>query len=207
MSATAGITRFQLTGRHLCLDFVNTVDNRLSPEKKIDNLRSYRDLVGFAEQTELITTSQAHQLFRIGKRNQSGGETALQQAKRLREALFEIFSAAAEARPQPSALAELNAVLVDAARKRELVAQQGHFHWRWAGIAENLESILWPIAYEAAELLASENLKYVRMCAAEDCGWLFLDKSKSHSRRWCDMKSCGNRDKARRFYERQRAEQ
>jgi predicted RNA-binding Zn ribbon-like protein len=101
----------------------------------------------------------------------------------------------------------LNAVLVDAGAKRELVAEQGHFHWRWAGITENLESILWPIAYEAAQLLASGNLDYVRRCAAEDCGWLFLDKSKSHSRRWCDMKSCGNRDKARRFYERQRAEQ
>ena len=207
MSRTAEIASFQLTGRHVGLDFVNTVDNRLSQEKKIDNLRSYRDLVGFAEQTELVTTSQAHQLLRIGKRNQGGAEKALQQAIRLREALFEIFAAAAEKRPHPSALAQLNAVLEDAGGRRELVAQQGCFHWRWAGIAENLESILWPIAYEAAQLLASGNLDYVRRCAAEDCGWLFLDKSKSHSRRWCDMKSCGNRDKARRFYERQRAEQ
>jgi predicted RNA-binding Zn ribbon-like protein len=189
------------------LDFVNTVDNRLSQEKKIDNLRSYRDLVGFAEQTELVTPSQAHQLLRIGKRNQSSAEKALQQAIRLREALFEIFAAAAEKRPHPSALAQLNAVLEDAGARRELVAHQGRFLWRWAGIAENLESILWPIAYEAAQLLASGNLDYVRRCAAEDCGWLFLDKSKSHSRRWCDMKSCGNRDKARRFYERQRSEQ
>jgi predicted RNA-binding Zn ribbon-like protein len=100
----------------------------------------------------------------------------------------------------------LNAVLGESGAKRELVAQEGHFGWRWAEVAENLESILWPIAYEAAQLLASESLSHVRMCAAEDCRWLFLDTSKSHSRRWCDMKSCGNRDKARRFYERQRAE-
>jgi predicted RNA-binding Zn ribbon-like protein len=55
-------------------------------------------------------------------------------------------------------------------------------------------------------LLTSEELVLVRECAAEDCGWLFLDKTKNHRRRWCDMKTCGNRDKARRYYERMRKE-
>jgi len=32
-----------------------------------------------------------------------------------------------------------------------------------------------------------------------ECRWLFLDTSKNHTRRWCDMKVCGNRIKARRF--------
>ena len=36
------------------------------------------------------------------------------------------------------------------------------------------------------------------------CRWLFLDRSKNHSRRWCDMRICGNRSKTRRFYARQR---
>jgi predicted RNA-binding Zn ribbon-like protein len=208
MAMTTDISRFQLTGGHLCLDFTNTMDNRLSKEKQVDNLRTYRDLGGFAEQSGLITSSQAHQLFRQAERGRGAAEKALQQAKKLREALFEIFSAAASGkRPSSSALAELNVVLKEAGAQRELAAREGHFQWLWAGAWENLQSILWPIAYEAAQLLASENLSYVRMCAADDCGWLFLDKSKSHSRRWCDMKSCGNRDKARRFYERQKAEQ
>jgi len=44
------------------------------------------------------------------------------------------------------------------------------------------------------------------MCAADDCAWVFLDTSKNHSRRWCDMKACGNRAKARRFNARQQGE-
>jgi predicted RNA-binding Zn ribbon-like protein len=43
------------------------------------------------------------------------------------------------------------------------------------------------------------------MCASEDCAWLFLDKTKNKRRRWCDMKICGNRVKARRHYERVKA--
>jgi predicted RNA-binding Zn ribbon-like protein len=59
---------------------------------------------------------------------------------------------------------------------------------------------LWPIARDAAELLASERLEYVRACASKTCEWLFLDESKNHRRRWCDMTKCGNRAKVKRFY-------
>ena len=47
-----------------------------------------------------------------------------------------------------------------------------------------------------------EELSRLRECASETCQWLFLDRSKSRTRRWCDMRDCGNRAKARRFYER-----
>ena len=50
-----------------------------------------------------------------------------------------------------------------------------------------------------AELLASEQqLAHLRQCCGDNCGWLFLDSSKNHSRRWCDMRDCGNRAKVRR---------
>jgi predicted RNA-binding Zn ribbon-like protein len=65
--------------------------------------------------------------------------------------------------------------------------------------------MLWPVAHAASELLTSEDLAYVRRCASDSCAWLFLDKTKNHRRRWCEMKTCGNRDKARRYYQRQKA--
>jgi predicted RNA-binding Zn ribbon-like protein len=46
-------------------------------------------------------------------------------------------------------------------------------------------------------------LERVRECANHDCGWLFLDLSRNRSRKWCDMSSCGNRAKVRRFRERE----
>jgi hypothetical protein len=51
-------------------------------------------------------------------------------------------------------------------------------------------------------LLTSDDLSSVRECAANWCDWLFLDNSRNQSRRWCDMKICGNRTKASRYYRR-----
>jgi predicted RNA-binding Zn ribbon-like protein len=39
----------------------------------------------------------------------------------------------------------------------------------------------------------------VRRCPAHDCAWVFWDSSKNASRRWCSMRVCGNRAKARAF--------
>jgi predicted RNA-binding Zn ribbon-like protein len=47
----------------------------------------------------------------------------------------------------------------------------------------------------------------VKECGTENCNWLFLDTSKNRSRRWCDMKECGNREKARRHYHRKKGVQ
>jgi predicted RNA-binding Zn ribbon-like protein len=60
------------------------------------------------------------------------------------------------------------------------------------------------VVKSAGDLLISGELDNVRVCSAPDCQWLFLDTSKNHSRRWCDMKGCGNRAKVRRHYERKK---
>ncbi len=54
--------------------------------------------------------------------------------------------------------------------------------------------------------MLSDALPWVRACGADTCRWLFLDTSKNHTRRWCNMKVCGNRMKARRFQARRGAE-
>jgi predicted RNA-binding Zn ribbon-like protein len=48
-------------------------------------------------------------------------------------------------------------------------------------------------------------MSMLRECGNPECRWLFLDTSKNHTRRWCDMKICGNRMKARRFKAQHRA--
>jgi predicted RNA-binding Zn ribbon-like protein len=66
------------------------------------------------------------------------------------------------------------------------------------------DALIWPIVLAAAELLASDSRRQIHECAGEGCGWLFLDTSRNRRRRWCTMESCGNRAKARRFYQRSR---
>jgi predicted RNA-binding Zn ribbon-like protein len=64
--------------------------------------------------------------------------------------------------------------------------------------------MLAPIVKSAADLLLSDMLDRVKQCEGDPCGWLFLDTSRNRSRRWCSMEDCGNRAKARRFYQRKK---
>ena len=134
------------------------------------------------------------------------GEAALESAIQLREAIFAIFSAIARRRQVPrDSLALLNAYLQTSAENARIVQEGGRFQWQWMGMDSAFESVLWPIARAAADLLVSKELTHLRICASDECDWLFLDKTKNQRRRWCDMKTCGNRVKARRHYQRLKA--
>jgi predicted RNA-binding Zn ribbon-like protein len=55
------------------------------------------------------------------------------------------------------------------------------------------------VVFEALGLLAELDVERTRVCRGHDCGWLFLDTSKSGRRVWCDMATCGNAAKSERF--------
>ena len=80
--------------------------------------------------------------------------------------------------------------------------REGTYQWQMPAGKIDLDGILWRILWEAADLLTSDRLAQVKLCAGEDCGWLFLDASRNQSRRWCSMSDCGNRAKAKRYYRR-----
>lgn len=193
---------FELTGGNLCLDFVNTVDNRTSGKPE-DRLTSYGELLRWAQQAGILSLKQVERLVNLAADAPGRAQSTLRSAGQLREAIFAIFSAVAERRGVPgAAMSVLNRAVQKAYHNAQLVPVNRNFALQWRMPEEHLDAMVWPIARSAAELLTSEQVGLVRVCAAEDCSWLFLDQTKNHRRRWCDMKSCGNRDKARRYYQR-----
>jgi predicted RNA-binding Zn ribbon-like protein len=86
------------------------------------------------------------------------------------------------------------------------VPEEDGFDWGWSEPRQHLDSLLWPIVRSAAETLTVAPHSRIRECPGPDCGWLFLDTSKSGRRRWCDMSVCGNRSKAREHYRRIKGE-
>lgn len=199
--------QFELMGGPACLDFVNTLDDRFSAQPK-ELLNDYRDLARFAEDTSLLSLQEADRLCVRSDRSPQEARMVVKSAIRMREALSEIFYARIREQPVPQAsLAVLNQYLQEAAQCANLVPGNGHFEWRFDSVEDHLDAPLWLIARSAAELLASEQLQFVRACASKTCEWLFLDESKNHRRRWCDMTKCGNRAKVRSFYSRQRTPQ
>jgi predicted RNA-binding Zn ribbon-like protein len=71
--------------------------------------------------------------------------------------------------------------------------------WAWRSPDIEPQRPLWLLAIQTSGLLMSDDMTRLRACECDTCRWLFLDTSKNHSRRWCDMRVCGNRMKARRF--------
>jgi len=87
------------------------------------------------------------------------------------------------------------------------IAQLGkEITWTWSDDLM-LERVLWPIAQSGSELLTSgDDRSLVRECASDTCEWLFIDRTRNHSRRWCDMADCGNRAKQQRLRDRVRVQ-
>jgi predicted RNA-binding Zn ribbon-like protein len=182
------------------LDFANTLGgSRAMPTH--DHIARYADLVAFAEQADLISKALATKLLSLAKTEPAAAGEVLERGIRLREAVWSAFTS--KSGPRAAEVAVISDEAARAATRMKLgPVPAGGFAFKWGDDVE-LDRVLWPIARSAVELLTSEvNRGAVRECESDTCAWLFLDRTRNHSRRWCDMGDCGNRAKARRFRER-----
>jgi predicted RNA-binding Zn ribbon-like protein len=203
---SAGEYEFEYVGGRLCLDFVNTVGG-MRPGKPVEHLHGYEGLVKWARGAGIASDAQARRLLAAAARDPEGAARALRRAVDLREAVFRVVDAASRGRepPEPD-LDLLNRELGRALARQRLVRRGGALALDWADDGA-LEAPIRPVAKSAADLLASPDLARVHMCGeseADNCSWLFLDETRSGTRRWCTMEDCGNRAKQRRHYERVR---
>lgn len=196
------ITRaaFDLCGGHAALDLVNSLGDRFLESGPVERLTDYGVLLGFSVDVGLLDARRARGLARAQR---APAERALHAARELREALAAALYAHLGGRPIEAAdLRTLGRHFLRAERHRELRQRGtsgGALRWEWGRFEGRAELPVWLLAQSAAELVTSASLARVSVCAADTCGWLFLDTSRNHTRRWCDMKVCGNRMKARRF--------
>ncbi len=124
----------------------------------------------------------------------------LKSAQELRETLASIlYAAVAGQAPAPADLVSLERHIHAARLHQKLTSKHAGLSWEWSCPLTDPALPLWLLALSASELIATDALLRLRECGNLECRWLFLDTSKNHTRRWCDMKLCGNRMKARRF--------
>jgi predicted RNA-binding Zn ribbon-like protein len=198
------IMSLKLLGGHLCLDFPNTLDGRDSDDS-IEYLTNYADLVIWSQRAGLLLPHESQSLLHEASLRTNEADATFQYAIVLREIIYRIFSAiAADMQPLTADLNLLNAELSRALPYAQIVPAEKGFAWGWRDKDKFLDSMLWAIMCSVAELLISDDKENVRECLGRNCGWLFLDTSKNHSRRWCNMASCGNRTKSRAYYERKK---
>jgi len=195
---------FDLDAGALCLNFANTVEWRDS-EHPNDKLHDYTDLIDWAEAAAVLLPERADRSRQMAQKQPKMAVAAFDRAIRLREAIYRLFVDVTEQRPvRPEDLALLNEVLSESLSHLQVVPSSTGFDWGWAESSISCDQVLWPVARSAGELLISDKLERVHQCADDrGCGYLFVDMSRNHSRRWCSMESCGNRAKAHRHYQRQ----
>jgi predicted RNA-binding Zn ribbon-like protein len=187
---------FKLLAGHPVLELVNTLDMRFSTET-IELLPGYGDLLRLVTQLRLTSPEQARRLGRTVR--EKDAQRVLSSTIELREALASLLYGRIDGgKPQPSQVETLQKHFHAAALHRRLMPVDGQFAWTWSGVEQRAEIPLWKLAQAASDLLVSSDAKRIKDCGDPTCRWLFLDTSKNHTRRWCDMKTCGNRMKARR---------
>ena len=193
--------RFAFDSGNPCLDFANTWGNRVDPST--DRLHSYTELVAWGVQGGILGAGEGRRLLARAARQRARSREVVERARQLREAIYGSFSRVAAGRPPRAAELEVvNRELAGALPHLCLRAEGPRCRLEWSTPDGAFDRMLWPVARAAAELLSSESVDRVRECASATCTWLFLDDSRNRRRRWCDMASCGNRAKARRYYER-----
>lgn len=194
-----------LLGGRLCLDFTNTSSGRRTPDW-LEHLRDYGHLLAWGVHTGILDADTKTRLETAAAADPAGAAAVLRRAVTLREALYRTIPAlAAGAEPAAEDMAVINGEFRRAASQALLQPRGAGCVVGWAVDGADLDRVLWPIVWSAAELMqAPDEVSRVKSCGSCDCGWLFLDASKNRTRRWCTMSHCGNRAKARRHYQRQK---
>jgi predicted RNA-binding Zn ribbon-like protein len=135
-------------------------------------------------------------------------EGAYRAALRARQVLQRIFSAIAEGRSAGDELDDFNRLLGQALEHMRLVSATGgravgrKLRLGWEQLETRLDAVIWPVLWSAASLIASDEASQIRICGGLDCGWMYVDRSRNGLRRWCQMETCGTREKSRRRYQR-----
>jgi predicted RNA-binding Zn ribbon-like protein len=180
------VPTFDFIGGHPVHDFNNTAAwTRRGPRN--DRVSGPGALVRWAGDAGLMSTKEDLKLRRFVLKHFDRARREVPEVHRLRAVIHEILIAITrDIVPPADALAEV-------ARHRQERGVRSP--------PTNLLDITARIAWSAGELFASEELSRLRCCANADCGWFFLDQSSNKSRRWCRMGECGDRAKAKRYYE------
>jgi predicted RNA-binding Zn ribbon-like protein len=188
-------------GGDLAIDFTNTVGSRGA--SRDEHLNLYGDVLAWADARRALPRAELQRLAAEADQSPGRARDALAALVKLREGLYRVIGVAADGRAaRPADLAVVNDAVARVYRGAALAPHAGRLALTFDAAVDPhslADPIAAPIVRAAVALLTSDAAARVRRCADDECGWLFLDTTRSRTRRWCDMAVCGNRAKVRRF--------
>lgn len=189
-----GAAAGQAAAGHVILELVNTVAWRLDGARRTDRLSTPADLARWLEASELADRAVLERL--------NAEQWPVDEVVAFRELLYGLLRPAVTGHPPDTVdLARLRDTVADAMTVAEFVTL---FPARWTVPVRSPRDLPRLLALQAMDMFESEDPRRLRQCGDQACGWLFLDRSRNMSRRWCSSADCGNRDRARRHHQRER---
>lgn len=199
-STVPGTHTFVFVGGRLWLDFLNTDDARLG--ERMDTIDSFERFVAWLEAARIVDAERAAALRRRAQEQPSGAAAALVEARRVRAALRALAERGRTEqgeRGRETALGEINRVLGRSVGSRRVEAHpDGGYTRSFVPIGDAFGGLVIPVVESAVETLVRGETARIHTCADRRCPRHFIDDSRSRTRRWCDMRTCGNRAKAQR---------
>lgn len=192
--------QFTFLGAHPCLDFVNTAP----AYERGEVLQDFEDLMEWLSAARLLPNSEISEAaWRWSGRHER--QRTHREALAFRQQLLDMLERIVAGRGVPeAAIAAINRILSEREGQVELVHTMGRFAQEFRRRLDRACQLLAPIAESATDLLCNRELNRVKRCARPGCGFYFYEIARNRRRRWCSMKTCGNRMKLAAFHRRQR---
>jgi predicted RNA-binding Zn ribbon-like protein len=191
-------------GEELFVAFANTLEfNRGIPAETLPNPDA---LLHWLHDRGLISSrARASEAARL-RRDPDEAARRLERFRHLREVLRDIADDLAKGgEPDPGRVTELNHILRHGLHYHQLRQRPGAARYAVSQVGDRLDQARATIASSLAYFLADEGPERLRVCDNAGCCYLFIDRSPTGRRRWCDMRTCGNQAKVAAHRARARA--
>jgi len=185
-----------------CLDFINTAP--AADGHRTEELEAFDDVLDSLCRARLIPTAAARQA--AGHWTDRAKRRLHAKALIFRMCLRDMVETILANRKIPQkAIPAINEVLRSQTAYPRLIRTRGAIVQRFERRLEHPDQLLEPIADSVSDLLCNRDWSRLGKCANPGCKLFFYDTTRNHRRRWCSMKTCGNRMKAAAFRRRQHA--
>ncbi|MBM6404451.1 CGNR zinc finger domain-containing protein [Phycicoccus sp. CSK15P-2] len=192
--------RFVQVAGDPALELLNTVDWRLSEERRGELLGDAPRVLDWAAQTGFLDSAERVRLGEVVDRDTDAALALVNDAQRLRENAYAMLVGHDDAAAE-RVVERYRQSLVDA----RLAAATDGEALRWLEASTTPRTPVDRAVRGVVDLARSDRVRLLQQCADDVCGWVYLDTSPRHNRRWCSASDCGDRNRARAYYRRRRA--
>jgi predicted RNA-binding Zn ribbon-like protein len=190
----------------LFIEFGNTL--HYEHGEPVDRVADAESLLAWLREQRLLSArGYASEASRL-RRDEEEAARRLERYRHLREVVLAIVhEVEATGHPSPDGLRDLNHILRHGLHYHQLERDPDGTRYTFAQVGDRLDQARATIASSLAQFLADESPSRLRSCANDGCRYLFIDRSPTGRRRWCDMRTCGNQAKVARHRARARRAQ